>query len=269
MCTLDYVKLLPPGMAVKILTTRRLRGMACLVDLTLEREFVRFYEGGQEYVLARDDSLGYHLLHSTEKWAKLAAEVRPEDEYVLDVGANSGIFSAMVAHAVPHCRIACVEPDESLHPVIAHNLRHHDRWEIFNEAVGEEKGRATLYRNPVSTQTSSLDLSAVEATGATRIEEVEVDVVTMDDLVSRLGWPRVDVLKIDIQGLELAALRGGREVLRDVGTLLIEFSLLSADPAGLLTDLQDHFGPGEVVNPVYLGADLLFRRSMADRTTAG
>lgn len=44
----------------------------------------------------------------------------------------------------------------------------------------------------------------------------------LDDVVSKLGWPQPDLIKIDVQGAELDILHGAGNLLRNCGDLIIE-----------------------------------------------
>ena len=49
-------------------------------------------------------------------------------------------------------------------------------------------------------------------------------VVTLDELVARAGFDRVDWLLIDVEGSELSALQGASRTLRITKTVIIEVS---------------------------------------------
>ena len=86
--------------------------------------------------------------------------------------------------------------------------------------------------------------------------EVEVETTTIDQLVDELRLPRVDVLKLDIEGAERDALKGARSTLeRFRPRLLIDANHLPDDPTVLPRILRDvhadyslHTGPCLMVN---------------------
>jgi methyltransferase FkbM-like protein len=47
----------------------------------------------------------------------------------------------------------------------------------------------------------------------TSVDNIVVSVTTLDEFFAANGWPHVDLIKMDIQGAELAALEGARSLL--------------------------------------------------------
>lgn len=146
-----------------------------------------------------------------------------------------------------------VEPDSSLHPLINWNAPRATR---VQAAVAAESGTATLWRVAASTQVSSLDRAAADEFGSA--EPIDVETVTLTDLAERFG--AADVIKLDIQGQESAAVEQGWEVVREARVLLVEVALLDRRVDLLLRRLRDEFGLPELVNDVYAGADLAYVR---------
>jgi hypothetical protein len=84
-----------------------------------------------------------------------------------------------------------------------------------------------------------------EETGA---DYIVIPVITLDEFFEANGWPHIDLIKMDIQGAELAALEGARNLLsrsRDV-KIIIEYEPKLVWAAGIapeqfvnrLTDLS-------------------------------
>ena len=114
-----------------------------------------------------------------------------------------------------------------------------------------------FFRNPHSLQTSSLVREAVQEF-ASDFELVTMVTTTIDDILD--GVQDVDVLKVDVQGAEAAALHGAHKSLRRVRTLLVEISLLGAEAPELMVELELEYGRPERVNLVAGGADLAYER---------
>jgi FkbM family methyltransferase len=65
-----------------------------------------------------------------------------------------------------------------------------------------------------------------------------VEIVTLDELIARLGLGPIDLLKVDVEGAEAEVLRGARATLHDVRRVIIEYHTpaLLAEVRGLLAD---------------------------------
>ncbi len=119
----------------------------------------------------------------------------------LDVGAHIGSVFSAVHQAFPDMRILAIEAD----PEKASSLRERFSYcSVHETAVGEETGPASFFLCDDRPGFSSLD-NNVEGT-----REVLVNIDTLDIL---LPDETVDIIKIDIEGAELGALRGGVNLL--------------------------------------------------------
>lgn len=89
-------------------------------------------------------------------------------------------------------------------------------------AVGDHTGHITLYCNRSNRADNRVHASLGEETA----ETVEVPLTTLDDYCEAQRIDRIDAVKMDIQGAEVAALRGFRQTLERIRPqwLVIEFS---------------------------------------------
>ena len=134
----------------------------------------------------------------------------PRGGTFVDVGANIGWYSVHVAVADKTSRAIAVEPIPSSFRWLSAALTANSLANVtaVNAAVGEERGELTLFVDA----TISGAASAAPSTGTAGLERITCPVMTVDDLVQDHGG-RADVLKLDIEGGELFALRGSRRVL--------------------------------------------------------
>jgi FkbM family methyltransferase len=132
-------------------------------------------------------------------FVRLLAEAVPPGGTVLEGGAHLGFVTVHAARAAgPTGRVVVFEPNRSIHESLLTNLANNDvadRVELVPKALGEAAARVRFF---VSDDTSSLFRPAAGAV----VEEV--DVVRADEAITG----RVDVVKLDIEGGESAALRG-------------------------------------------------------------
>jgi len=183
--------------------------------------------------------------------------VRPGDA-VLDVGANIGYFTLLMARQVgKEGRVLAVEPDADNCGLLAKNIEanRYTNVKVMRKAISESAGRATLYRS----LRSGAQHSIAEGEG----EAVEVETASLDDLLDAQGGS-VAFVKIDIEGAEMKALRGaGRLLSQPHLKMMIEFNPralaeFGEDPAQLprllaahgfaLHDINRHAGRVEPVS---------------------
>jgi FkbM family methyltransferase len=130
-------------------------------------------------------------------------------DYVLDCGAHVGIFTHQALQLGARTVVA-IEPE----PVNRECLRRNFREEIAS-------GRVIVVPKGVWSSHGVLTLSlGVDNSGANTgvlpggSGAIQIPVTTIDDLVRDLTIPRVDYIKMDIEGAEREALRGAAATLR-------------------------------------------------------
>jgi FkbM family methyltransferase len=147
-----------------------------------------------------------------------------QDAVVVDIGANIGIYSQFFSRCVgPNGLVHSFEPSRDNFRRLSAATRDVSNIRLTQAAVGEQSGECTLYIS----DKLNVDHRAYKADGDSR-RAVPTQMVALDDYFE--PGQRVDLIKMDIQGYELHALRGAQRVLQENPeiNLLLEFW-----PAGL------------------------------------
>jgi FkbM family methyltransferase len=143
----------------------------------------------------------------------LRARVRP-GALCLDVGANVGVYVLQFAHwSRPDGRVVAFEPNPGARAVLQSHVRMNglqERVEIVPAAVSETSGEEILYAAAAEGM-SRLGEANKALTG--NVNEITVPVVTLDEYC-RLNRLEPDWLFLDIEGFEIAALAGARELIK-------------------------------------------------------
>jgi FkbM family methyltransferase len=142
---------------------------------------------------------------------------------IVDVGANVGYYSLLAADLVgPAGRIYAFEPDSRSYEYLLHNLKTNHANNVFavKMAITDRAGTENFLQGDVE-QSYVTDVPG-KAT-------VDVEATTLDAFFASEGWPPVDLIKMDIEGSEHAALQGMREtVLKNPDLhLIMEFNLVA------------------------------------------
>ncbi|MHB8468720.1 MAG: FkbM family methyltransferase [Gaiellaceae bacterium] len=143
--------------------------------------------------------------------AELIRELLSAGDTFVDGGANIGLFTLVAAEAVGAAgRVIACEPSPETAEMLRSNVSLNGFvWVSVHEAaLAERPGREAFWSFEPGAGLSSFAPEAVE--GAQRRE---VDVTTLDELVA--GAP-VRLVKLDLEGAELRALRGARRTLAHV-----------------------------------------------------
>ena len=157
---------------------------------------------------------------------RLAAQgVRPRT--VIDVGANVGQFAVAAAKLFPQAAVHAFEPVPETADRLRANVRSLDRVTVYPLALGPRAARADIRVNRHSHSSSLLPLAALHRKAFPDAEElgrIEVEVSTLDHVLGGLDLAPPVLLKLDVQGYELAVLGGGREVLTRTDHVVLECS---------------------------------------------
>lgn len=232
---------------------RRSRAAAQAVYLGDNTVLCRVLGRFKLFVRADDDGFGAHVMldgvWESGLTAFMASRIH-EGMAVVDVGANHGYYTLLFASLVgERGRVAALEP----HPVTAGLLRRsvllngfQPQTQIIQQAAGDVDGRKVLFGAPAHEFKNAriLPANADWADGQHRVR-----IARLDTLLS--NWPRVDFLKVDVEGAEEAAVRGMMGVLqRDKPGLLLEFNAgRCVNPGALLDDLHGVYGRFVSVDP--------------------
>jgi FkbM family methyltransferase len=137
---------------------------------------------------------------------------------ILDLGANTGMTAVYFGRVYPQARLACVEPIPDNLRVLTRNLALNSiRAEVLPAAVDVKDGQVVMQLEPMDYG------HKVAASGANPLNEtVEVEAVSIPTILRRLGWERIGLLKVDIEGHEKVLLSTGCEWLGLVDAMCIE-----------------------------------------------
>jgi FkbM family methyltransferase len=188
---------------------------------------------------------------------------------VIDVGSAVGYYTIKAGLAVgEEGKVLAIEPHPHVVEVLKMNLKIYGlhNVNVIQKAVGNKKGRVKLYEGPSRGGTSIssppglrnpdvLFLRFVEVLkqgqGRKLFQKIlnrckyiptrQVNIDLLDDIVEQAEVSKVDLIKMDIQGSELEAIQGSRNVIeKHKPTLLIEVHRRWYwEPEELLTFLEN------------------------------
>lgn len=149
------------------------------------------------------------------------AHIRP-GHTVLDLGANVGFYSLLLAHLVgPGGRVHAFEPDPQSSRWLLENIRRNRLEQItpWSVALGSTDGVVDLHLDLVASRGTSVREGWDLGFDPFRRQRMRVPSARLDNLDVGL----VDFVKMDVEGAELELLRGAETVLsQSRPTLLIE-----------------------------------------------
>jgi FkbM family methyltransferase len=178
--------------------------------------------------------------------AHVAARYLPEGEAcVFDVGANRGHWSEEIRRLRPgkRTRFFQFEPSQFCQG----ELKAHADADtvIIGEAVGDQIGTVSFFVPEAGSTISSVHQQRDTYFQDAPFHEEKVPMTTIDHVVEKHHVARVDFMKIDVEGNELAVLRGAKNTFqaRKIKALAFEFGSPQINARGYFHDFWDMLNP--------------------------
>lgn len=149
-----------------------------------------------------------------------------ETATVIDLGASRGQFALFAVNRFPGARVISFEPQPGPMADLKNLLG--DRVETHPLAIGAEPGTAEMNISKSDDSSSLLAIGSNQRKifpGTEQVDSIEVEISTLDTVLET-DIVRPCLLKIDVQGLELEALKGAEQTLAQVDEALIECSFI-------------------------------------------
>jgi FkbM family methyltransferase len=194
------------------------------------------------YADAEDIGIAPHFALSgyweSEVTLAIARAVQP-GSWCLDVGANHGYYTlVLAAGAGPSGHVTAVEPNPRSVDLMNRSLDVNGFFEyvdVVSTAMSDHAGEPVKFFVP-KYRGMNARVSAGESSPG---DTIETRTETIDNLTS--DWPRVDVVKIDVEGSEEAVWRGMRRVLSENPDITIILEVNGAryeDPLAFLNEIE-------------------------------
>lgn len=214
---------------------------------------------------------------ATIEHEKIMSSLSPET--VLDVGANKGQFSLLALELFPkriiHAFEPLARPRAKMKAIIGDSASMH----IHDVALGEIASSQTMHvtaKDDSSSLRSITELQSKLFTGTHEVGEQQVKVLPLTSCLREEELVPPVLMKLDVQGYELEALKGSAPYLKHISWIYAECSFTELYNGQALFDKVAEFLRGygfltrSIHNVVYgpegiaLQADILFERPRQD-----
>lgn len=170
--------------------------------------------------------------------AQVLREVVPAGGYAIDIGANLGYYSLLLSRLVGKSgRVAAFEANPYLHSRLEADRQRNDfdHLTYYAQAVAERAAELT-FAIAQDYGKSSLRTDCIRDAK----EHIPVQTVKLDDFVAEQRWPRLDVIKSDIEGSDCRALLGAQEIISRFRPFIV-FELWRDTPRECLEEVRNLF----------------------------
>lgn len=208
-------------------------------------------ESGRQFVEQLVEEAQGHLgigtgsqVHSSGEEAVFALVKQRSDPAsplcIFDVGANQGQYLRLIQQhlaGVP-CSVHCFEPSPTTFKILAQNAGDRAGVTLNPFGLGREAGEFDLHSDAEGSGLASLSHRRLDHFGIQFSRRERVELRTLDAYCAANGVDRIDLLKLDVEGHELDALRGGARTFaeRRVRAVTFEFGGCNIDSRTFFQD---------------------------------
>lgn len=153
-------------------------------------------------------------------WKKLSSI----SEVIIDIGANTGVFSLISKTINEKSKVYAFEPVHRVFDKLNQNveLNNYDI-KTFKIATSNYDGKGVIYDGLGEHVYSVTVNKDIQSEGKYKVKEVEIDLIRIDTFIEVNRIPKIDLMKIDVETHEAEVLEGMGKYLQEFEpTLLIE-----------------------------------------------
>lgn len=148
-----------------------------------------------------------------------------EEPFIIDCGTNLGMAVLYFKWLYPKSEILSFEPSPGTFAFAEKNVGHFDNVTLKNVGVGARKGSITFYNDTERPGLSTGNKDGILEGREDKIEEIEVKIVKLSDYIKK----PVDMLKVDIEGMESEVLNDIQNKIGDVANISMEYHLMEGN----------------------------------------
>ncbi|MFM6955394.1 MAG: FkbM family methyltransferase [Ignavibacteria bacterium] len=135
------------------------------------------------------------------------------ESIVLDLGGHKGEFSSIISNQY-HCTCHVIEAMPALYASIPKTQNIH----TYHYAASDKDGMMSFHLS------SNPESNSLIRTNDAFTSTIEVPTISIPSFLHNYGIPRIDALKMDIEGAEIAVFRGmSDDLLKSIKQITVEF----------------------------------------------
>ncbi len=143
---------------------------------------------------------------------KIWAELSKKAQTIIDIGANTGIYSLLAQNNNSHAKVIAIEPVDLNYSILSKNIEK-NKFPILSEkiALSDQEGTAKMFmlKDRLNYMTSindnRYDLHP-EIKGNSEVVEIEVAMKPFSYVYKKHNLDKIDLIKIDVEGHEITVL---------------------------------------------------------------
>lgn len=152
---------------------------------------------------------------TVEADACIKAIAHIKNPVIFDVGSNIGTFTSWMARYFTGGKVYCFEPQRLVYQILCANIAINNLYNVYayNSAIGDINARIKILEPNYNIPNDFGTFSLVRNTIEDKASELIIDIHTIDNFVQINEIEKIDLLKIDTEGMDYSVLLGAKKVL--------------------------------------------------------
>lgn len=166
-----------------------------------------------------------------------------DPKHIIDIGANRGMWTRTVSRYFPKAHFTLLEPQNRFRDRVRDLEASGLGLTWINAGAGDQKGRLKLHVPACDTSASFVPID--ETIDGKGVDLIEVDVLTLDDVVAQSSNGMPEMVKIDAEGFDLKVVEGAKSLIGKTDLFLIEAAVFDPKAENTLfntINLMDRLG---------------------------
>jgi FkbM family methyltransferase len=207
-----------------------LQNLGLINWIPIDSVMAKLNYNGQDLILSLPLRVDYTIALSNtweDAERKFVSAISPEEGIVIDVGANIGIYSIILAKCHPKLKVIAIEASPDIFARLRSNceLNELSNVTLVNTAISNQDNGITEFYERDSMSTMFKDFLAEFGINDDNLDKRQIQTRTLDSIIENMNLNDISLLKLDIEGAEILALRGASNSLgqKKIRNLLIEY----------------------------------------------
>jgi FkbM family methyltransferase len=167
---------------------------------------------------------------------------RSRPRCLFDVGANRGDWTAAAAQLMPQSTIHAFEIVPQTFKELDARLGHTPNVRLNEAGLASRSQQVTIHLGPSSDTATACRIEGMRFHEEYYSARVRCNAIAAADYLRTHAIEEVDLVKIDVEGMDLEVIRGFGERLRDVRVIQFEYGIFNIASHDLLGDFYRHLG---------------------------
>lgn len=172
----------------------------------------------------------YHHIFKEKEHLEFEGFTGENTHTILDLGANIGLYALAIKDVNPDCQIICLEPNPHAFELLQKNISANNLHNIvaLNKGAAQTSGSFVMKILKEGTAYCGKYLDEIKKEfrkwiKPDRIISLPIETLSIPDICVEYALDKIDILKMDVEGMEFEILEGCVEIFPKIKRIVVEW----------------------------------------------